>query len=118
MHRVLFTIKEMGMGDPNFFYQPGPQIFSETGGMIRWQPNVFVEMKQFDSFPGNFRQAGKSVQQFELGCARGCDQAGSAILLDRLTNGVGSLLGGGVAERKFIGKDLYDHGRPLMLRQL
>jgi hypothetical protein len=44
--------------------------------MIRGQSDVFVEMKHFDSFPGNARQVRKSVQQFSLGRAGRSDNSG------------------------------------------
>ena len=97
------------MPDPNFIDQPDPQIPSKAGRMMRGQSNIFVEVKQFDSFPGNARQAGKSLQQFKLGCAGGSDNPGPVILLDRLTDSLGSLLSGGTSEGKLIRECLDDH---------
>ena len=74
--RFLFAIEQMVMCDPDFVDQPGQQIVSKTGGMIRRQSNIFIEMKKFDSLPGNVRQAGKRIQQLELGGAGRSDNPG------------------------------------------
>ncbi len=74
------------MLDSDLIDQSGPQS-SKTGRMIRGQSNVFVEVKQFDSLPGNARQAVKSIQQFKLGRSGSGDDSSPAILLNRLTNG-------------------------------
>jgi hypothetical protein len=59
----------MEMRDPDFIDQPRPQIFSEAGRVVRWQPHRIRRDGTSRPFPGNARHAGKSFQQFKLGRA-------------------------------------------------
>ena len=66
--------------------------------MIRRQPDVFVEMKHFDSFPVDARQAGERVQQFELRRTGRRDHAGTSVLLDRRANGISGVMRSGQSQ--------------------
>src|SRR5579862_1837947 len=89
-------------------YEAFQQNLAEAGGMGHRQPDVFVQMKQFDPRPVNVRFGDKRIEELELrGSSRG-NQTSRSTSADGLANRGGSLGRRGCAERARIG-EYFDH---------
>src|SRR5450631_1430127 len=69
------------------------QELAETCGVSDGQADVLVEVKGFDFGPVDVRRCREGVQEVELRCARGGDDAGVGAVGDRAADGGGGLIG-------------------------
>src|ERR1700730_18641716 len=70
-------------------------------------------MKHFNPRPVDLRKTCEGLEKFELGCARGRDQAGPALLLNGLSQDRGSLVGCDVGHLALVTEAFDHHGEIL-----
>src|SRR6266567_952244 len=105
------TVQKVVMRNSRFFHQLLHQHLTETSGMRDRQTNVLIKMEDLDLSPIDVPGASERIQEFELRCSGGRDDASLALLCDSAPNCRRGLLGGSAAQRGFVAEHFEQHGR-------
>jgi len=103
------TVEEMIVGDSSWLDQLLNQHFAKAAGVGDWQPDVFVEMKNFHTGPSDASGFGQSIQKLQLRRGGGCDDARLPARVDRAADGRCCLFGSCLAQRSFVVEYLQQH---------